>query len=341
MRRYVFIGAGAIGSAVGGLLTRHDVPVLLVARGAHAEAVAGGGLTVRCPDDRFSVRPPTVTGPEQARLGTADVLVLCTKTPQATAALDQWADVPVHDPAGRPVGRAADLLPICTALNGVASEDLALRRFARVFAVCVWCPAVMIEPGEVIVRTAPGRGVFHLGRYGVPDDPDGDARLLAGLARDWGAAGCRVVHPPEVMAWKYRKLLANLGNALQALLDDASDAADLRQAVEDEGRDVLTAAGIRFLAEDQPADWRDGLSIQPVPGEPERLGGSSWQSLVRGTGSIETDYLNGEIALVARRIGHPAPLNSRLTALARRAARDGLPPGSIRLDDLRTHLAAR
>ena len=43
------------------------------------------------------------------------------------------------------VGRAADLLPIFTALNGVAAEEIALRYFARVFAVCFWFPAVMVS----------------------------------------------------------------------------------------------------------------------------------------------------------------------------------------------------
>jgi 2-dehydropantoate 2-reductase len=72
-----------------------------------------------------------------------------------------------------------------------------------------------------------------------------------------------------------------------------------------------------------------------VPGEPAQLGGSSWQSLVRGTGTIETSYLNGEIALLGRQVGRPAPINARLTALARHAAREGLRPGSLGVDDLR------
>ncbi|MFD4562753.1 hypothetical protein ACFWP5_52095, partial [Streptomyces sp. NPDC058469] len=35
-----------------------------------------------------------------------------------------------------------------------------------------------------------------------------------------------------------------------------------------------------------------------------RGGGSSWQSLNRGTGTIEADYLNGEIARLGA-LGHP------------------------------------
>ncbi|WP_031464296.1 ketopantoate reductase family protein [Sciscionella sediminilitoris] len=339
MTRYVFLGAGAVGSALGGLLTRQGSEVLLVARGEHARRMSGHGLSLRCPDTEFTVPVPVSTAPDQARLTSEDVLVLTTKTQQAAAAVDEWADVPVHDRAGTVLGRAADLLPICIALNGVSGEEIALRYFSRVFAVCVWFPTIMIEPGEVLVRTAPSRGLFHVSRYGACSDP-ADSPLLEELGRDWAAAGCLVRQPDSALAWKYRKLLTNLGNVLQALLGDASGAENLRQAIEAEAAAILEAAGIPVTgAEEARAAWQtEELSVRPVPGEPAQIGGSSWQSLVRGTGSIETDFLNGEIALIARRIGRSAPINARLTALARRAARQGLRPGAIGIEELRAEL---
>jgi len=39
-RRYVIIGAGAIGGAVGAVLARAGIPTVLVARGRHAEILA-------------------------------------------------------------------------------------------------------------------------------------------------------------------------------------------------------------------------------------------------------------------------------------------------------------
>lgn len=340
MTRYVFIGAGAVGSAVGGLLAQQGSDVLLVARGDHGRTVTEKGLTLRCPDTTVTLPVPVVNGPDQARLTVDDVLVLTTKTHQVEAAINEWADVPVHGHDGTVAGRAADLLPIFTALNGVAAEEIALRYAERVFAVCVWFPAVMLEPGEVIVRAAPLRGVFHIGRYGASGDPDGDARLLDGLSRDWVPAGCAVTRPPAVMEWKYRKLLTNLGNVLQALLGDASEADDVGKAAEAEARAILSEAGIAFTEDaESRASWqREGFSVQPVPGEPEQLGGSSWQSLMRGTGTIETDFLNGEIALIARRTGQSAPINARLTALARRAARERMHPGAISAGELRAQL---
>jgi 2-dehydropantoate 2-reductase len=346
MTRYVFIGAGAIGSAVGGLLAQQGTEVLLVARGDHARAMIADGLTLRCPDTTITVPAPTVTGPEDVRLTTDDVLVLSTKSHQAEAAVHVWADVPVFpspnsaQAADAAVGRAAELLPILIALNGVAAEDIALRYFDRVFGVCVWFPAVLIEPGEVIVRgAAPIRGIFHVGRYGTSTDPSADAQLLGRVGNDWDAAGCRIARPERVMAWKYRKLISNLGNALQALLGDGGKAAELRTAVDSEAREVLAAAGIEVTSDaEERAARSNGFTVQPVPGEPAELGGSSWQSLVRGTGTIESDYLNGEIALIARRIGSAAPINAKLAALARQAARNGQQPGDMTADQLRETL---
>jgi 2-dehydropantoate 2-reductase len=338
--RFVFVGAGAIGSAVGGFLADRGHDVLLVARGEHARVMAERGVTLRCPDTTLRVPVPVVTTPEQARLTVDDVLVLTTKTQQVEQAVATWADVPVHGADGTVAGRAGDLLPVLTALNGVASEEIALRYAERVFAVGVWFPTVMVEPGEVMVRTAPDRAVFHVGRYRGAPDPDGDARVLDVLERDWTPAGLLVKRPEVVMAWKHRKLLTNLGNALQALLGDTSGADDLADAAQAEARAVFAAAGVPVTPDEEawPGWEPERVAIRPVPGEPAIMGGSSWQSLVRGTGSIETDYLNGEVALLARRAGRSAPINAGLAGFARRAAREGRAPGSTSLDELRAAL---
>ncbi|TCK25709.1 ketopantoate reductase family protein [Pseudonocardia endophytica] len=339
MTRYVVVGAGAVGSALGGLLAQQGVDVLLVARGEHARAMAAGGVTLRCPDTTVTVPVPVVTAAEDAYLTVDDVLVLTTKTQDAEAAVTGWADVPVHGPDGT-VGRVADLLPMLVALNGVTGEEIALRYVERVYGLCVWFPTVMVEPGEVIVRGTPRRGVFHVGRFGASTDPSADTALFDGLVRDWEPAGCLVRCPDAVMEWKYRKLLANLGNVLEALLGDASGAKDVRRAAQAEARAVFDAAGIAVVGDEESrAGWQpDGLSFESVPGEPPGLGSSSWQSLARGTGTIETDFLNGEVVRIGRRVGVPAPVNARLTGLARRAAREGMEPGAFDVDELRARV---
>ena len=59
------------------------------------------------------------------------------------------------------------------------------------------------------------------------------------------------------------------------------------------------------------------------------MGGSTWQSLARGSDSNEADYLNGEIAAIARAHGVQAPLNARVQALVRQASSAGKGPASM------------
>jgi len=330
--RYVVIGAGAIGGATAGLLAEAGAEVVAVARGAHAAAIAEHGLTVRTPERTFTVRIPCVTDPASLTLGIDDVLVLATKTHQADVALRQWVDVPVVD-GDTTVGTAGELLPILTALNGVVSEEMALRYFERVVGVCVWMPAAHIEPGEVIVRGTPIPGTFHIGT--VPAGRD-ESELLDRVERDWTAAELRIVRPDDVMPWKYRKLVSNLGNAFQALVGAHGSTRELVRAAEDEARVVLETAGVEVIDDETEAAERatSGLRITEVPGQLEPLGGSSWQSLARGTGDIETDYLNGEIVLIARRNGMKAPINAGIARLARRAAAEGQAPGEITAEAL-------
>ena len=96
------------------------------------------------------------------------------------------------------------------------------------------------------------------------------------------------------------------------------------------------AAGIPVVDDETEAAARaQGFTVEPVPGlEDARLGSSTWQSLSRGTGSVETDYLNGEIVRIAHEHGLPAPVNALLARLARAVVRDGRGPGSSSADEL-------
>jgi 2-dehydropantoate 2-reductase len=325
--RYVIIGAGAIGGTVGAVLTRAGTPTVLVARGRHAEVLAAAGMTLRTPDGTF--RTPVTAAPraEHVQLTHRDVLVFTTKTQQLDAALQEWVDQPVHGPHGV-IGTAGEQLPAMTALNGVAAEEKALRYFRRVFGVCVWLPAVHLEPGEVIARSWPVVGQFHIARWPASTSTQADADFLTGLGETWSGAGIRVRTPDDVAPWKYNKLLGNLGNAVGALTAEAADASEVVAALRREGENVLRHAGIEFVSfETSTAARADGPTVRPVPGWNARPSNSTWQSLSRQTGNVETDFFNGEIVRLAHRHGITAPLNAALAHAARTAVRNGLGPG--------------
>ncbi|NJP32713.1 ketopantoate reductase family protein [Micromonospora thermarum] len=321
--RYVIIGAGAVGGTIGVQLGTAGRDVTLVARGAHLAAIRERGLTLRRPQGETTWRGPAVDGPGERPLPADTVLVLTVKSQDTAPALATWADAPV---AGG--GTAAERLPLVTAQNGVANEPAALRLFADVHAVCVWLPATHLEPGVVVANGHPHPGMLHIGRY-----PSGSDDTDRAVAADLTAAGFVAPVRDDVMRWKYGKLLANLGNGLQALLG-ADVPGDLSDRVRAEGEAVLAAAGIPHTDRaEEVAERGDLVGHRPVGGE-ERSGSSTWQSLARGAGSTEADHLNGEIVLLGRLHGVPTPANAAVQLGMRRAVRERIPAGTFPRADL-------
>ncbi|MFI6550374.1 ketopantoate reductase family protein [Streptomyces prunicolor] len=325
--RYIIIGAGAVGGAIGGRLAGAGCEVVLVARGTQRAALAEHGLRLKVPDGESTHRLPVVEEPaELGELRPDDVLVLAVKTQDSEAALAVWGPAPV---AGG--GTAAERLPIVCAQNGVESQRLALRRFRRVHGVCVWLPATFVEPGVVAAEGTPLTGILHLGRY--PHGTDETARLIAA---DLEKSRFEAPVVPDVTRWQYAKLLGNLVNAIEAVAgpNGGEEGLALYRRVRAEGAAVLDAAGIAYAsAEEEKAARGDKIQLVEIDGTP-RGGGSSWQSLNRGTGTIEADYLNGEIALLGRLHGVPTPLNDLLQRLANGFARERRAPGSLPFDEL-------
>lgn len=323
-RRYVVIGAGAIGATVGGRLFQAGHPVVLAARGAHLAALRRDGLRLVTPDGAHQLAVPAVGGPGELRLTPDDILILAVKSQDTSEAIRTWIDVPVGAEG------TARSLPVFCAQNGVDNERYAARYFDNAYGVCVWLPATFLEPGTVVAQGAPNSGVFDVGRYPAGTDDVSDA-----VAADLTASRIACASAPDVMRWKYGKLITNLGNALDALCGSADGVAELMAVLAQEGAAVLAAAGIEHATTEQQRERRGNLTHQtPIPGH-ERGGGSTWQSLARGAPSIETDYLNGEIALLARLHGVPAPANIAVQELARAAVRAGRAPGSVPVQEVR------
>lgn len=321
--RYVIYGAGAIGATIGARLHAAGRDVALIARGAHLDALRADGLTFHEPTGTSTVRVRAVGDPAEIAWHDDTVVVLAMKSQDTAGAVAALA------------AEAPTATPVICAQNGLANEAMALRCLPVVYGAHVVVAADHLEPGVVARFGTPFVGLVDIGRFptDASDDPVGQA-----IVEDLVDAGFRSRLDPQIMAAKARKLYSNLRNAIEALVGTRG-AGELDAAVGDEAEAVFAAAGITMVPAAAHRARLEGLSTVAA-GDIARVGGSTKQSLLRGLGSIETDYLNGEIALLGRLHGVPTPVNAILQRQASIAARRRLPPGAIELADLLAMVAA-
>jgi 2-dehydropantoate 2-reductase len=311
--RFVIFGAGAIGGVVGAKLHQAGFDVALIARGAHYQAIRKNGLTIEQPHRRAVLQIPVADAPGALEWGGDEVVMLATKSQDTAAALETLR------------AAAPPSTPVVCLQNGVENERSALRLFANVYGAVVMSPTAHLEPGIVQAYGTQGTGVIDVGRY-----PSGLDPLCEEIADTLDASDFSSMARPDIMRFKYAKLLNNVGNAVDAICVPGPDADELYKLAREEGRAALSAAGIEFVAEevnDVEARWAR-LDLKPIAGQ-ERAGSSTRQSIARGMPTVETDYLNGEIALLGRLHGVATPVNDALCELSARHVRTRRPPGTV------------
>jgi 2-dehydropantoate 2-reductase len=306
---YVVYGAGAVGGVIGARLHLAGIPTTLVARGAHLEAIRARGLAVETRTGREAVDVTAVPDAGAVPWTGTDVVLLTVKSHQSSSAHD---DLVAHAPPGA---------PIVVAQNGVANERAALRRFANVYGICVMQPCAHLEPGVVVQQCHPVPGILDVGRY-----PTGVDATAEAIAADLRSAGFVAEPRPDIMAWKHRKLIMNIGNGIQACYRPGPEADRLQEIARAEGETVLEVAGIPVVTDEQDVARRGDILRGRTRDD---YYGSTWQSVTRGHDGIETDWLNGEIVLLGRLHGVPAPANELLQHETNRLAREGGPPRSL------------
>jgi 2-dehydropantoate 2-reductase len=319
--RVVVIGAGAIGAPIAAQLFEHAHPVLLIARGANFTAIENIGLTIATPDGTRTSKVDVVDGISSLLLDRGDVVVLCVKSQDTRAALEELTKV------------APPELAVFCGQNGVANERLVSQHFAKTYGMCVMSPASYLEPGRVEVFSSPLLGALDVGRW--PTGIDDTVLELSALLADSGYAS---IATDEIETLKWGKLLSNVLNALEVLCGPASLGDDLALQVRDEAVACLTAHGVDVVRATAMAEERSKLVNYHPIGSIRRVGSSSWQSVLRGTGNVETDYLNGEIVALGRRFGVATPVNELLQRRTNEMARDGRAPGSVPIEELRRAL---
>ncbi|MDE2746843.1 MAG: ketopantoate reductase family protein [Chloroflexota bacterium] len=319
--RYIIYGAGGIGGGIGVLLQLAGCDVVLIARGAHLQAMQQHGLLVRRPSGEQRVPVSAVGHPSELTFADGDVVIFTMKGQDTSDALDDLE---------RCVGPE---IPIVCGQNGVGNERSVARRFLNVYGMLVVMPATFLVPGEIALFGEPRAGLLDSGRY-----PRGVDATVTQLCADLSSAGFNAQADPDVMRLKYGKLLDNLGNAVGALCGEEAlrrsgdDVRAFMRRMRDEAIACYNAARIEYAPRSEVGERRAATFTSGEIAGVERGGSSTWQSFRRGLPAIETDWLNGEIVLLGLEHDVPTPANRALQLMAKRALRDGSSVGSVPIE---------
>ena len=223
-------------------------------RGAHREAIAERGLTIEWPEDSVTLPVPVAGHPSELTFGDDDVVLVAVKSQDTAGVVEALAS------------SAPPETPIVCLQNGVANEPAFLRRFGRVFGVPVMAPTSHLQPGVVQAHTRRAAAIFDVGRWPAGADP-----IATAVSDAFRASGFESVARPDIARWKYSKLLMNLGNPVDALCHRDDDARRLVTMAREEGEQVLAAAGIDYVSEEEDRARRgDLLRMAPIDGQRRR-----------------------------------------------------------------------
>jgi 2-dehydropantoate 2-reductase len=299
--RIAVIGAGAVGSYLAAVLSRHGDAVGLLARGAHLDAIRSEGLHVRTPSESYCV-PLDATGDATTLLG-SDYAVVTVKG--------------YHLGEIAPVLRllAEDGATIVPVLNGVDIAD-------RLAALGI--PRAQIVEGLIALsvhRTDPGRVELRSPFQRVTlGEANGDlsARVVA-LATVLQHAGFATHISREIQLdlWRKFAFLAPLAAAcalVRVPIGEVLAAPGGRELLINALREVIDvgrAAGIAWATQDE-ANTLAALEALPAAMKP------SFLVDIENARPTEVDTLSGTIVRLGQKHGVATPVHARVYQLFER-----------------------
>ncbi len=301
MRIYV-LGAGSIGSLLGGLLARAGNDVLLIGREEQVRAINERGLKVTGVEE-FTVNvKASLYAPNEP----PDLLILSTKSYSTKSALEC---------ARNCIGDGTWILSV---QNGLGNEELAMRYTERVIGGITTNGAMLEEWG--VVRWT-GRGITVIGKY-----PTGRDDFVEEVARVFKGAGIETKVTENAIGWKWAKVIVNsvingLGTVLEVkngTLREIPELEGISVEIAREGCIVAQQLGIEFEVHPLELLW-DTIN------RTRNNYNSTLQDIWRGK-KTEVDYIHGKIVEYANAVGLEAPRNELLWALIR--AKENLNRGS-------------
>jgi 2-dehydropantoate 2-reductase len=298
--RILIFGAGALGSVVGGILSkRHEVH--LVVRPENAKAIKELGLRIEGEvKGRFSVEAHT----DLEDVPQPEIILITVKAYDTQSALEALEEM---------ANKARIVVSLQNGLTNLNHFRAALPEKTVMGATSMG--ATFTGPGKVVYA---GKGATIFGPLSK------NAGLSKEMAQLFNQAGLNARAGADIESELWMKGIINASiNPLTAILGCLNG-----ELLEDEG--VL---GISHLASDEAVAVAEGIGVHLPPGDPfekvrdvmratAKNRSSMLQDLERGK-RTEIDEINGEVVRRAGSIGVPVPVNRTLWMLVRALERRG------------------
>ena len=296
------LGAGALGCAIGGVLTEAGHEVWLINRNtAQVEAMSKRGLVLRSDglDRTVRVRVVTTAAGVSPASGPADLLIVLVKSFHTAEAM--------HSALGL-LGPETVVLSL---QNGLGHVDIlaGIVGGERVLAGKTYAGGTQLAPGYVEAGTR--------GKRTLIGEPAGglSARATA-IAGAFSAAGLDTTVSDNIMGVAWDKLLINVATgALSAItrltyggLYSVPEVEACALAAVAEAMAVARASGVTLSIDNPAQAWQMASA-----GLPYEFKASMLQSLEKGS-VTEVDYINGAVVRQGALCGVPTPVNQTLVA---------------------------
>jgi len=310
-KKIAVIGAGAVGSIIGGLLKKAGFNTTLIGRKPHIDMINKNGLIIKKAHDEIKININTST-----KLNfKPDIIFITVKS----------NDI---EEACKSINKYADYTPVVLMQNGVTADDIALKYFNKkfIYGAIIFFNGEYLEPGIVKYGY---EGTVTIGK--VFEENDNNTIYIKEMLDKI----IKTTISSNIIGARWTKILVNcLTNSLDAIT--GLNLYDLMKSK------VIRKLGVMILKEAYNIIKKAEIKLEDLPGLPVsninfiikspffisayllkikfnakkycNTKTSTLQSIKRGK-KTEIDYLNGEIVKLASKIGIEASINKKIVDL--------------------------
>lgn len=312
----LIVGAGAIGTYIGGSLLLSGQHAVFLDRPGAAEAISSSGMRLIADGETREIENPVIVESlqEALRQGLFDAALVAVKSYDTVALANQLAEYRVKLP------------PVICMQNGVENEEVYQDALGEEKIIAGSLTSAIGKP-------APGTAVVErLRGIGVADGHEASQKIVDGFNQ----AGLQAQLFADAGSMKWSKLLTNLqSNATSAILDmTPAEIFDHQGLYELEARQIIEALEVMHGLD---------LKVVDLPGVPVRLMALLMQyapprwgqklaarflgrgrgdkmpsfhiDLHSGRGKTEVSYLNGAVVRFGEKLGIRTPVNRTLAEI--------------------------